>query len=74
MGEARRRKLAGLPKFQKKFRKPETPPLRSPVEVEAALREDASLYGRIGAAIDFIHVASENALRQQTRRTLAEGK
>jgi hypothetical protein len=66
MGTARRRKLAGLPKFAK----PKLPSSRSPIEVEAKLAEDASFYGRIDAAIDFIHAASEDMLRQQTRQNL----
>jgi hypothetical protein len=74
MGEARRRKLAGLPKFQKShIKKPSGPPPRSPQEVEKELASNASFYGRIDAAIDFLHATSEDALRQQTRRNLQSG-
>jgi hypothetical protein len=70
MGAARRRKLAGLPKFQRPKGPPPRSLSRSPQEIERQLASDANFYGRIDAAIDFIHATSEDALRQQTRRNL----
>lgn len=63
MGAARRRQLAGLRKFQPKV----SPPPRTPEQLE----EENRFYGTIGAAIDFIYVTSEDALRKQAQRVLA---
>jgi hypothetical protein len=43
---------------------------RSPEEVEAQIAVDQRFYARIDAAIDFIHVANEDALGQQIRRAI----
>jgi hypothetical protein len=66
MGDARRRKLAGGPKFQPKNAPRILPETRTPQELE----EESRHYHTIGAAIDFIYVTSEDALKQQIRRNL----
>jgi hypothetical protein len=68
MGDARRRKLAGGPKFRPKP-EPGKPSLaRSPEEIEAAIQKDEAARNHVlalmSAAIDFINQSTDDAERR----------
>jgi hypothetical protein len=71
MGEARRKKLAGLPRFRKaEPQKPAVFPPRSPQQVEQEIAERERNHARIDAAIDFIYSVEEDMTKRQIRRHL----